>query len=79
MAELDIVIRNGEIVTDAGPSGQADIGIAGGLVVQIGGELEGRQELDATGKLILPGGLHGPARYHTKNESRNLHNFTFLR
>jgi dihydropyrimidinase len=57
MAELDIVIRNGEIVTDTGPTGQADIGIAGGIVVQIGGELEGHQELDATGNLILPGGL----------------------
>ncbi len=57
MAEFDIVIRNGEIVTPAGSIGRADIGIAGGLVVQIGGAFEGRQELDAEGKLILPGGV----------------------
>ena len=57
MAEFDIVIRNGEIGTAAGLIGRADIGIAGGAIVQIGGGLEGRQELDATGKLILPGGV----------------------
>jgi dihydropyrimidinase len=57
MAEFDTVIRNGEIVTAAGSIGRADIGIAGGLVVQIGGTLEGGQELDAAGKLILPGGV----------------------
>jgi dihydropyrimidinase len=57
MAEFDIVIRNGEIVTAAGSIGRADIGIAEGIIVQIGGALEGRQELDASGKLILPGGV----------------------
>jgi len=57
MAEFDIVIRNGEIVTPAGSIGRADIGIAGGAIAQIGGRLEGRQELDAGGKLILPGGV----------------------
>jgi dihydropyrimidinase len=57
MAQLDVVIRNGEIVTAAGPAGRADIGIADGIIVQIGGALEGRQELDAAGKLVLPGGV----------------------
>jgi len=57
MAELDIVVRNGEIVTAAGSVGCADIGIADGIIVQIGGALEGGQELDAAGKLILPGGV----------------------
>ncbi len=57
MAELDTVVRNGEIVTAAGSVGRADIGIAGGVVAQIGGTLTGHQELDAGGRLILPGGL----------------------
>jgi dihydropyrimidinase len=57
MAEFDIVVRNGEIVIAAGSVGRADIGIAGGVVAQIGGTLKGRQELDAAGKLILPGGV----------------------
>jgi dihydropyrimidinase len=57
VAELELVIRNGEIVTEAGSMVRADIGISGGVIVQIGGTLTGRQELDATGKLILPGGI----------------------
>jgi dihydropyrimidinase len=57
VTEFDIVIRNGEIVTAAGSIGRADIGIADGIIAQIGGALEGRQELDASGKLILPGGV----------------------
>jgi dihydropyrimidinase len=57
MSRLDTVIRDGELVTAAGSIGCADIGIAGGLIVQIGGKLEGQQELDASGKLILPGGV----------------------
>ncbi|QPC84932.1 dihydropyrimidinase [Phototrophicus methaneseepsis] len=57
MTKLDVVIRNGEIVTAAGAIGQADIGILDGKIVQIGGELEGELELDATGKLVMPGGI----------------------
>ena len=57
MTKVDLVIRNGEIVTTAGSVGCADIGIANGVIVQIGGELEGDKELDATGKLIFPGGI----------------------
>ncbi|MCJ7622131.1 MAG: amidohydrolase family protein [Anaerolineaceae bacterium] len=57
MTKLDIVIRHGELVTAAGPAGHADIGIQDGIIVQIGGALEGREELDADGKLILPGGI----------------------
>jgi dihydropyrimidinase len=53
---LDLVIRGGEIVT-AGGIARADLGIAGGRVAQIGGELAGTREIDATGKLLLPGGI----------------------
>ena len=56
MAGLDFVIRGGQIV-NAGSTATADIGIARGVVVQIGGELHADQEIDATGKLIFPGGL----------------------
>ncbi len=53
---LDLVIRNGTIVT-AGGEARADLGIAGGRVAQLGGELTAARELDATGKLLLPGGV----------------------
>jgi len=53
---LDLVIRGGTIVTVGGEA-RADLGIVGGRVVQIGGEMAGARELDATGKLLLPGGI----------------------
>ncbi len=56
MAELDLIIRGGQLATSS-TTVIADIGIRDGLVVQIGGELAGRQELDATGLLVLPGGV----------------------
>jgi len=53
---LDLVIRGGEIVT-AGGAARADLGIVGGRVAQLGGEMTGTREIDATGKLLLPGGI----------------------
>jgi dihydropyrimidinase len=57
MAKLDIVIRNAEIVTAAGSIGPNVVGISNGTIVQIGGVLDGHLELDATGKLLFPGGI----------------------
>jgi len=56
MAELDLVIRGGEVV-NVGSAERADVGIAGGVVAQVGGDLAGRRELDATGLLLLPGAI----------------------
>jgi dihydropyrimidinase len=56
MAELDLVIRGGEIVNASG-SERADVGISGGVIAHIGGELRGRRELDAAGLLLLPGAI----------------------
>ena len=53
---MDLVIRGGQIVT-ADEDVTADLGIAGGVVVQIGGAIEADRELDARGKLVLPGGV----------------------
>lgn len=57
MTKVDVVIRNGEIVTAGGSMGCADIGIRNGVIVQIGGELEGQQDYDVENKLVLPGGV----------------------
>ncbi len=56
MAGLDLVIRGGQVV-QAGTLMQADIGISGGRIAQIGGEMGAAQEIDAAGKLVLPGGV----------------------
>src|SRR5262249_6758029 len=53
---LELVLRGGCAVTSGG-RGAADIGVAGGRIVQLGGEMRGERELDARGKLILPGGV----------------------
>lgn len=54
---MDLVIRNGTIVT-AGEISQADVGIEAGKVKQIGQGLgPAAKEIDATGKLLFPGGV----------------------
>jgi len=53
---LDLVIRGGMVVT-AGSSGFCDVGVFDGRIVQLGGEMRGAREIDARGKLVLPGGI----------------------
>lgn len=53
---FDVVIRGGTVVTTSS-NYQADIGIRGGEIVQIGGEMRAEREIDATGRLVLPGGI----------------------
>jgi len=53
---LDTVIRGGTVVT-ADDTCRADIGIAGGKIAVIGLGLEGAETLDASGKLVMPGGI----------------------
>ncbi len=57
MADFDLVIRNGRIFAGNALI-QGDIACGGGAIAAIGKDLPaGRQELDATGKLVLPGGI----------------------
>jgi len=53
---MDLVVRGGTVVTVGGRS-VADIGIQDGKVVQLGGALEGSEELDATDLFVTPGGV----------------------
>jgi dihydropyrimidinase len=41
----------------AGSSSECDVGVLDGRVVQLGGSLRGRREVDASGALVLPGGI----------------------
>ena len=57
MPDYDIVIRGGRIVT-AAEVFTADLAIRGGTIAAIGHDLgKGREEIDATGRLVLPGGI----------------------
>jgi dihydropyrimidinase len=57
MQAFDLVIRGGTLVT-ATDTAEADVGIRGETVAAIGRGLEaGRREIDARGKLVMPGGV----------------------
>ena len=53
---FDLVIRGGTVVT-AGSSAVCDVAVRDGMIAQLGGTPRGRRELDATGALVLPGGI----------------------
>ena len=57
MAKFDTIIKNGKIVTPAAEFA-ADLGIKDGKIVAIAEGLEdGKKVIDATGKLVMPGGV----------------------
>ena len=59
MSEFDLTIRGGTIVTSAGQQ-DADIGVKDGVITQIAEKLEpASADIDAHGKLVLPGGIDG--------------------
>ena len=62
----DLVIKGGLIAT-ATDRFHADIGIAGGKITALGLGLEAADMIDATGKLVLPGGIE--AHCHIAQES----------
>ena len=53
---MDTVVRGGTVVT-ASSEFVGDVGIQGGKIAQIGGSISAPQTIDATGKLVVPGGV----------------------
>lgn len=51
---FDLVIRGGRVVTVAAAAA-ADVAISGGKIAQIGGAMRGLEEINASGRLLLPG------------------------
>lgn len=56
MAEYDLVVRGGTVVT-ASEQFRADLGIRAGRVAALADRLDGPEVLDADGLLVLPGGV----------------------
>src|ERR1700739_1431820 len=57
MNDYDLVIRNGTVATAADTT-VCDIGIKDGVVATLGQSLgSGEREIDASGRLVLPGGI----------------------
>jgi dihydropyrimidinase len=67
MTDFDLVIRGGTVATAADVF-RADVGVSGGRVVMLGTELgKGRHEIDAEGKLVLPGGVDSHCHIEQKS------------
>jgi len=66
----DLVIRGGTLAT-ASETFAADIGIRDGRIATLGEGLQGEDIIDATGKLVLPGGID--AHCHIAQESGSGH------
>ena len=57
MSDYDLVIRNGTVATAADTT-LCDVGIKDGVVATLGKKLgAGAREIDASGRLVLPGGI----------------------
>jgi dihydropyrimidinase len=59
---LDLAVRHGTVVT-AEQAAAADVGIQDGRVVELGSVGSASQEIDATGLLVLPGGVDGHTHF----------------
>src|ERR1700692_616462 len=69
MADFDLVIRNGTVATAADRT-QCDVGIKDGVIATLGTSLPaGAREIDASGKLVLPGGVD--SHCHIEQTSSN--------
>ena len=54
---FDLVVRNARVAT-ASDTFEADIGVRGGRIVQLGAQLgAGAREIDAAGRVVTPGGV----------------------
>jgi dihydropyrimidinase len=57
--DLDLVVRNAHVVT-ASDEFDGDIGVAKGVIAALGRNLpRGREEIDAAGRYVTPGGVDG--------------------
>src|SRR5260370_3251722 len=69
MAEYDLVIRNGTIVT-ASDTVRCDIGVKSGSIATLGNAVgAGVREIDASGMLVLPGGVDSHCHIEQKSAS----------
>ena len=70
MSNFDLLIRNGTVAT-AADTFQADVVIKDGRVVALGHDLgPADQEINAAGKLVLPGGIEGHCHIEQISSSR---------
>ena len=67
MSRFDLVIRGGTVAT-AADTFAADVGVREGRIVALAADLdEGADEIDATGRLVLPGGIDSHCHIEQKS------------
>ena len=77
VSDFEMVIRGGTIVNAAEIS-QCDIGINGGRIVALGENLgPGVKEIDATGKLVMPGGIDSHCHIDQRSSGGGRNSETF--
>src|SRR3954467_6052528 len=77
MQSLDLVIRNGTVVT-ASDTMRADVAVAGGAIAAIARDLApGKREIDASGKYVMPGGVDAHAHIEQLSASGLINSDTF--
>jgi len=69
MAEFDLVVRNGTVIT-AADTMACDIGIKDGIIAALGRNLgPGTREIDAADRLVMPGGVDSHCHIEQKSSS----------
>jgi dihydropyrimidinase len=76
MSRFDLVVRGGTIVT-AADIFPADVGIVGERIEAVGRGLEGARTIDASGKLVLPGGVDSHCHVEQLEADGSVHEGTF--
>jgi dihydropyrimidinase len=71
MPELDLVINNGTVAT-ASDTFCCDVGIRDGKIVALADGLSGARSIDASGKLVLPGGIDSHCHIEQLSSSKVL-------
>lgn len=58
MADFDLIVRHGTVVTDTARHDDCDVAVLNGRIAALGRGLgRGREEIDARDRLVLPGGV----------------------
>jgi dihydropyrimidinase len=76
MSQFDLVLRGGTVVTAADVF-VGDVAISGGKVAALGQNLRGREEIDAAGRLVLPGGVDSHCHIEQLEPDGSVHEETF--
>ena len=77
MSGLDLVVRGGTVVT-ASDSTRCDVGVSGGRIVALAERLDGAQILDASGLLVLPGGVDTHCHIEQLEADGSVHEESFV-